>query len=87
MLTECIFGAFNSTQDKDVLVPMGAIDGVLPGCSKYECDRLRSTIELVYNTPKNSQCSTLPPPTCSDQPFKPLSALYKIISFNYTSCD
>ena len=53
MSTERIFGVFDPTADEDVLVSMGAIDGVLPDRTKYECDRLRSAIELVYNTPKD----------------------------------
>ena len=53
MSTERIFGTFDLTAGEDVLVPLGATDGVLPGRSKYECDRLRSMIELVYNTPKD----------------------------------
>ena len=53
MSTERIFGVFDPTADEDVLVSMGAIDGVLPGRTKYECDRLRSAIELVYNNPKD----------------------------------
>jgi hypothetical protein len=29
--TNCIFGAFDPTVDEDVLVPLGGINGVLPG--------------------------------------------------------
>ena len=59
MSTECIFGVFDPTADEDVLVPMGVVDGVLPGQSKYECNRLRSAIKLVYNTPKDCHWENL----------------------------
>ena len=52
-LTECMFGKFNPAEDEDVLVPLSAIDGVIPGRSKHECNRLRCAIELIYNTPKD----------------------------------
>ena len=59
MSTERIFGTFDSAEDEDVLVPMGAVDGVLPGRTEYECNRLRSAIELVYNTPKDCRWENL----------------------------
>ena len=31
MSTERIFGTFDPAEDEDVLVPMGAVDGILPG--------------------------------------------------------
>ena len=49
--TNFLFGVFDLAADEDILVPLGAIDGILPGRTKYECDRLRSAIELVYKTP------------------------------------
>ena len=49
--TDCLFGAFDPAANEDILVPLGAIDRILPGQTKYECDRLRSAIELVYKTP------------------------------------
>ena len=48
-----MFGAFNPAVDEDVLVPLGAVDGVLPGRSKHECDRLRNAVEMVYKTPRD----------------------------------
>ena len=45
-----MFGAFNPAVDEDVIVPLGAIDGVLPGWLKHECDHLRNTVEMVYKT-------------------------------------
>ena len=51
--TNFLFGAFDPAADEDILVPLGAINGILPGWMKYECDRLRSTMELVYKTPTN----------------------------------
>ena len=48
-----MFGAFNPAVDEDVLVPLGAIDGVLPGRSKHECDCLRNTVEMVYKTSRD----------------------------------
>ena len=57
--TERIFGVFDPTADEDVLVSMGTIDSVLPDRTKYECNRLRSTIKLVYNTPKHCRWENL----------------------------
>ena len=57
--TEHIFGKFNPAEDEDVLVPLSAIDGVIPGRSKHECDRLRCAIELIYNTPKDCRWDNL----------------------------
>lgn len=51
--TDRLFGAFNPAADEDVLVRLGATDGILPGRTKYECDKLRSAIELVYKTPQD----------------------------------
>jgi hypothetical protein len=51
--TSRMFGTFNPAVDDDVLVPLGAIEGMLPGRTKYECDRLRSAVELVYKTPRD----------------------------------
>ena len=53
MSTDRLFGVFDPAADEDVLVPLGAVDGLLPGRTKHECDRLRSAIELVYKTPKD----------------------------------
>ena len=51
MSTEHMFGTFDLAVDEDILIPMGAVDGVLPGQTEYKCNQLRSVIELVYNTP------------------------------------
>lgn len=37
-LTEHTFSKFNPAADKDILVPLDAIDGVIPGSIKHECD-------------------------------------------------
>ena len=58
-LTDRLFGAFDLAADEDILVPLGAIDGILPGRTKYECDHLRSTIELVYKTPTDCRWDDL----------------------------
>ena len=57
--TECIFGTFDPAAEEDVLVPMRAVDGILPGRTEYECNRLRGAIELVYNTPKDCHWESL----------------------------
>ncbi|EDR12181.1 uncharacterized protein LACBIDRAFT_323266 [Laccaria bicolor S238N-H82] len=44
-LSAHMFGVFDPAADEDVLVPLGAIDGVLPGHTKYKCDWLRSALE------------------------------------------
>ena len=45
MSTECMFGTFDLAADEDVLVPMGAVDGILPGRTEYECwENLGDTI-------------------------------------------
>ena len=36
--TECMFGTFDLAADEDVLVPMGAVDGILPGQTEYKCN-------------------------------------------------
>ena len=59
MSTERMFGTFDLAADEDVLIPMGAVDGVLPGRTEYECNRLRSAIELVYNTPGDCRWENL----------------------------
>ena len=38
MSTKHIFGTFDPAADEDILLPMGAVDGVLPGQSEYECN-------------------------------------------------
>ncbi|EDR03934.1 uncharacterized protein LACBIDRAFT_331090 [Laccaria bicolor S238N-H82] len=48
-----MYGAFNPAVDEDVLVPLGAIDGVLPGRTKEECDCLRCAVEMVYKMPRD----------------------------------
>ena len=50
-----MFRAFNPAVDEDVLVPLGAIDGVLPGQLKHKRDRLRNAVEMVYKTPRDCQ--------------------------------
>ena len=50
-----MFRAFNPTIDKNVLVLLGAINGVLPVRSKHECDCLRNVVEMVYKTPRDCQ--------------------------------
>ena len=57
--TEHIFGTFNPAADQDILILMGVVDGVLPGRSEYECNQLRSAIELVYNTLKGCHWENL----------------------------
>ncbi|KIK05051.1 hypothetical protein K443DRAFT_92118 [Laccaria amethystina LaAM-08-1] len=57
--TQCMFGKFDPSADEDVLVPLGAIDGVIPGSTKHECDQLRCAIELIYNTPKDCRWDNL----------------------------
>ena len=59
MSTECMFGTFDLAADEDILVLMGAVDGVLPGRTEYKCNRLRSVIELVYNTPGDCRWENL----------------------------
>ena len=59
MSTEHIFGTFDPAADKDVLIPMGAVAGILPGWTEYECNWLRSAIELVYNTLKDCRWESL----------------------------
>ena len=54
-----MFGKFNPAEDEDVLVPPSAIDGVIPGRSKHECDWLRCAIKLIYNTPEDCQWENL----------------------------
>ncbi|KIJ98897.1 hypothetical protein K443DRAFT_133253 [Laccaria amethystina LaAM-08-1] len=51
-MTDRMFGVFDPAMDEDVLVPLGAIDRLLPDQTKIKCDCLRSVIELVYKTPK-----------------------------------
>ena len=51
--TYWMFRTFNPAIDEDVLVLLGAIDGVLPKWSKHECDCLRNMVEMVYKTPKD----------------------------------
>jgi hypothetical protein len=57
--TQRMFGKFDPSADEDVLVPLGAIDGVIPGSTKHECDQLRCAIELIYNTPKDCRWDNL----------------------------
>jgi hypothetical protein len=51
-MTDRMFGVFDPAMDEDVLVPLGAIDRLLPDQTKIKCDCLRSVIELVYKNPK-----------------------------------
>ena len=59
MSTERMFGTFDLAADEDILVPMGAVDGILPGRTEYECNQLRSVIELVFNTPGDCRWENL----------------------------
>jgi hypothetical protein len=35
---EHMFGGFDPAANDDILVPLGAIDGVMEGRTKYDCD-------------------------------------------------